>query len=63
MSKELQERIKKLGLKSSRIGGFGSMRMKLKKKRPMRKVPNKESNVDTEIENLEKQLDNMTNKN
>jgi hypothetical protein len=68
MSKELQERIKKLGLKSSRIGGSGSMRLKLKKKRPNRdnnvntdKI--EECNVDTEIENLEQQLDNMTNKN
>jgi hypothetical protein len=68
MSKELQERIKKLGLKSSRIGGSGSMRLKLKKKRPKRdnnvntdKI--EECNVDMEIENLEQQLDNMTNKN
>jgi hypothetical protein len=65
MSKELQERIKKLGLKSSRIGGSGSMRLKLKKKRPKRENTDKieECNVDMEIENLEQQLDNMTNKN
>jgi hypothetical protein len=65
MSKELRERIKKLGLKSSRIGGSGSMRLKLKKKRPKRENTDKieECNVDMEIENLEQQLDNMTNKN
>lgn len=32
--KELQDRIKKLGLKSGKRGGTGNMRMRAKRKRP-----------------------------
>ena len=34
MNKDLKDKLKKLGLKSSRIGGTGSMRMKAKRRRP-----------------------------
>jgi NACalpha-BTF3-like transcription factor len=42
--KEVQEKIKKLGLKSGRMGGTGSMRMKAKKRRR----PKKEEVVEKE---------------
>lgn len=68
MNKELEEKLKKLGLKSARIGGTGTMRMKAKKRRrkdktlkpeeekePQLEKMNMES-LDQDIQNLETQL-------
>ena len=72
--KEVHEKIKKLGLKSGRIGGTGTMRMKTKKRRKPKKEPeivevNTEeipdiesfdtSSFDQEIANLESQLEEI----
>lgn len=70
MDTTLKERIKQLGIKSSRIGGTGSMRMKAKKKRKQPKEyieeiqktsEENENTLDEDIVNLEQQLNEIKN--
>lgn len=60
--KEVQEKIKKLGLKSGRIGGTGSMRMKAKKRRRIKKNEEEikpEINQELETHNNEDEIPNL----
>lgn len=70
MNKNIKERLKILGIKSSRIGGTGSMRMKAKRKKPQKKLieeinQNLEPdniNINQEIENLDEEIENLESK-
>jgi len=57
MNKDLQDKLKKLGLKSSRIGGTGTMRMKAKhrrlKKQQVEEPHIQESNQQDQIPNVQ----------
>ena len=67
--KTIQERIKKLGLKSARIGGTGSMRMRAKKRRrkpkeeeeepPQVEEINVEDDIPQVVENFEMNMESL----
>ncbi len=58
MNKDLKQQLDKLGIKSAKLSS-GTFRLKAKRKKPKPKEDVQQ--LDTEIQHLEKELDNLKN--